>query len=214
MASWAVDAGRSVDRLTIGGRRTIADIGAARDVRAICDVRPLAAGADIGPVDGAGLQHLLPASAAKIHARLRAAGDVAGAGKFLCDSGVVVSHAVSVDWIESPVSDLRIVDVHRAIDVDVVASPIEAAAPTIAAARPIPERIARAEGQSGCKEAGSDIVRRPEIIGRIVGIGPRAVNDRRIVVRHVEHVRLGWLDIDDLRAPYLLGRHGLLLVRG
>jgi hypothetical protein len=213
----SIAARRSAERFAIHSGRSIAarcrmaDIGPGRDVWAISDVRSLAAGpGDIEPAGGAGLQRWLTAPAAKIHARLRAAGDVAGAAKPLCDSRIVVSHPLAVDGIVNPTSGVR--EIHRAIEIDVVGSPVEAAAPAIAAAHPVPERIGPAEGQPGRKQVSADVVRRPEIIGRIVGVGPRAVNDARIVLRHVEHVRLRRLDVDDRLAPFLLGRHGLLLV--
>src|ERR1700722_15749349 len=149
------------------------DIGPDGDVRAT-------GGIEIGDV----WSFAVGTPAAKIHARLRAGADVAGAGESLCNGRIVVSHALSVDRIVNPVSDVRIVEVRRAIDIDVVGSPVEAAAPTISAPPPVPKRIGPTEGQPGRKEVGAYVIRRPEIIGRVVGIGPRAVNDARLVIRH------------------------------
>ena len=61
--------------------------------------------------------------------------------------------------------------------------------------------------------AGADIGRRRPVIRRVVRIGPRPVDDGRIVIRHVDLVRVGRCDVDVLPAALLLRRHGLLAGR-
>src|SRR5262249_2646189 len=98
---------------------------------AAADVTPFAASACARP------QHLLAAAATEVHTVLRAAGNgIAIAAKFLRDIGVGIAHAVPMVRIVLPVSDIDIVDVDFAIDVDVVAAPIKTAAPVIAARGP------------------------------------------------------------------------------
>src|SRR4029077_13898875 len=79
-------------------------------------------------------QHLFTTAAAEIHPVLRTAGTVGAIAELRRDVGVVVAHALPMDRIVRPVVvDVDIVDVDRTVDEDVVAAPVHAAAPAIAA---------------------------------------------------------------------------------
>ena len=69
------------------------------------------------------------------------------------------------------------------------------------------ERDARGE-----RAAGEVAVRRRKIVRRVVGIGPSPVDHRRLVVRDVDLVRRGRLDLDVL--PVVLGLDGDRLLLG
>ena len=112
-------------------------------------------------------------------------------------------------------ADVDVVDIDRAVDVDVAAAPIDAAAPVVAARCPAPDGVAGAEGNPGGEDRARHIAeRRREVVWRIGGIGPVAVNDGWIVIGHVNRVRHGWFDDDDLLALLLSYRNLLLLGRG
>src|SRR5262249_25530240 len=115
---------------------------AAADVRSIAPAArsvgatawPISTASYIGPVGAAAwLQNLIAAAATEVHTVLRTAGDsIAIATKFLRDVGISVAYALAMRWIVCPVvaaAAVDVVDVDVAIDVDVVAAPIHAAAP-------------------------------------------------------------------------------------
>ena len=169
------------------------------------------AAAQIGAVAGAArLQHLLTARATEVQL-IAAAGIVAA--EFGRDARVVVTDVAAVRRIVRPVIAVDVVDVGRAVDVDVSAAPIEAAAPAIAARRPTAERIAGAERQPGRQNCDADIGRRRPVIGRIVRIRPVTIDHGGIVIRHVELVRIGRRDVDVLLAARALRGHRLLAGR-
>src|SRR3954451_11260618 len=87
-----------------------------------------------------------------------------------------------------------IVDVDRAIDYQIAIAPVGAAPPPVSARSPATDRVTCAECQA-CREqraaisiAGS-VLRK--VVRRIVGRGPAAKGDRRIVLRHVDSARVG-----------------------
>ena len=100
------------------------------------------------------------------------------------------------------------------IDIDVVVGPVDVATPIASAASPTPNRVTRTERQASRKEcaaarpiAGSPVIRG---IGRV---RPRAINHRRIVVRHIDRFRIRRLNDDDLLAALGFLRNLLLLGR-
>ena len=105
------------------------------------------------------------------------------------------------------------VDVHDAREV-LVAADIEVE-PVVMPVGPPPERHAHDDADAEGEEAAHDPSRRVVVVRRIGRIGPRAVDDQRIIGRHVDHAGLGRLDADDRCLP---GRRGLqgddLLRRG
>ena len=96
------------------------------------------------------------------------------------------------------------VDVHRARE-SLVAIDVEVEA-TMVPVRAAPERHPDRDADAEREEAAHDPSRRVVVVRRIGRIGPGAVDDQRIVGRHVDQAGLGRLDADD-RGP--LGRRGL-----
>src|SRR5262245_35949732 len=156
----------------------------------------------------AGVEHLLAVLAAEILPRPAAGLDVVP-GIFLAHVGIVVFHAVPVRGIVLKVPDIDVVDV--AIDVDVVVAPVEASAPEISARGPAPDGISGAEGEAGRHHPGGDIAGRRPVVRRIGRIRPCAVNDRGIVVGHIDRIRRRRLDGDDLLV-LLLADHDLFFL--
>src|SRR5262245_13653155 len=156
----------------------------------------------------AGVEHLPAVLAAEILPRTLAGLDVVP-GIFLAHVGIVVFHAVPVRGIVLKVPDIDVVDV--AIDVDVVVAPVEASAPEISARGPAPDGISGAEGEPGRHHPGGDIAGRRPVVRRIGRRRPCAVNDRGIVVGHIDRIRRRWLDGDDLLV-LLLADHDLLFL--
>jgi len=87
--------------------------------------------------------------AAEIHTVLRAVADTVALVEFVGDVLIVVPDTVSVIDVVLPVV-AAVVDVDRSIHVDVVAAPIDAAAPIISSGCPSCNGITCAERQSGC----------------------------------------------------------------
>jgi hypothetical protein len=100
------------------------------------------------------------------------------------------------------------------IPIEWVSSPIDAAAPVISARRPAPQGICGTKCDTSGNESGTDVARVVvrEIVGRILGVRPFAVDDGRIVVGHVYRVGICRLDGDDLPVLFLTNRD--LLLRG
>ena len=180
----------------------------------VADVAPFTGSAGAWPV-AARLQHLLAVVAAEIHPRLRVVARCTALAEFLSDVGVVVTHAVAMIGIVLPVVDVGIVDVDRAVDVDVVAAPIHAAAPITTACGPCADGDASGECDAG-RDGSARVVAdgRGPVVRRIGRIRPRAVDNRRVVVRHVDRIRLGRFDDDNLLVLLGLDRNLLLLGRG
>src|SRR5689334_10964723 len=104
--------------------------------------------------------------------------------------------------------------VSRWADVDVIAAttPVDVAAP-IAARPPVAERVTGAEGKPRGEQAISDIGRWRPVIGWIVRIGPGAIDHGRIDVGHINGIRIGRRNRDDVFALDLVDRNGLLFRR-
>lgn len=150
-----------------------------------------------------GVEYLLTALATEIR-------PVAGAGTYivvteaLLNVRVVVADALAMCRIMLPRVCGAMVDVGAAI------APIEATAPIIAPAGYPP---GCPEGDACRNQARADIRWVAEIIGRIGLIGPLTINHSRIVIRHIQRIRIGLLDHDGLLALLLSDRDLLLLVR-
>src|SRR5262249_53454915 len=107
-------------------------------------------------------------------------------GKLIFDGVVVIAHAAAVIGGVLPFREAPLdVAVHVAveIDVDVAAIPIDV----------VPDLVADGEGRAPRKSprdrAAIDVSSgRRIVVGRIVRIGPRAINDRRVVIRDVDDI--------------------------
>ena len=100
--------------------------------------------------------------------------------------------------------------VHVPIDVDVAVVPIETVVP-----KSVADGITRSPSDAG-RERTTDHVtwRRREIIRRVCGIRPSAVDHRRLVIGHVDDFRRSGRDHDHRLVGFLGDRHRLLLGRG
>src|SRR5215471_12709623 len=145
--------------------RLRAGFGARSVARSVVSTRPVARLA-------AGIENLLTAIATEvalrspiasvlpmIHARLP---PIAAAGDRMCGP---------ITW-------------RRDVDVVATAAPVDVAAP-ITSRPPVAEGISGAEGKPGRKQAVADIGGRRPVIGRIIRLGPGAVDHRRIVIGHI-----------------------------
>src|SRR5277367_3159685 len=83
----------------------------------------------------------------------------------------------------------RVIDIDGPVHDEVVPAPIDPTAPKVRAGRPPRDRIAGTERKARRDQAGADIAGSGKVVGRIQGIGPRAVRDRGVVVRHINRVR-------------------------
>lgn len=106
----------------------------------------------------AGFEHLFAPASAEIHAVLTSGPDIVVAVPML-HVRVAVFHALAVNGIVLPVVaiDVDVIDVDRAVDIDVVATPIHSTAPIISARRPAPDGISRAECEAGGQRRTGDI---------------------------------------------------------
>src|SRR5262249_761183 len=119
----------------------------------------------------------LPILAAEIHAVVRAATDVVALVEFVGDVLIVVPDTVAVIDVVIPVV-ATVVDADRSVDVDVVAAPIDTAAPIISSGSPASNGITRAECQSGCEEcAATWPIACAPVVRRIGGGGPWAPDE-------------------------------------
>src|SRR5262249_41805756 len=192
---------------TIAAARTVAStwtIAATCTLRAASPAsRPISRGA-------ARSKRGLTIVAAEIHAVVRAATDVVALVEFVGDVLIVVPDTVPVIDVVIPIV-ATVVDVDRSVDVDVVAAPIYAAAPIVSTGSPASNGITCAECQSGCKKcAATWPIACAPVVWRIGGVGPCAIDDRRIVVRNVNRLRIGRLDHDVLLATLTFLRDFLL----
>src|SRR5262249_22677795 len=163
---------------------SLAGAGPLSCTRSFSGARPLAAGP----------QHLVATAAAAIHAVLNSA---TIAAELLSPVRIVVSHAFAMFRIGLPVPAVQWIDPWP-VSIDDVVAPIDTAAPIISARGPTAEGVAGAEREPGRDEAAGDISRPPEVIRRILRIGPCSVYDGGVVVRHIDRVGVGLLDVDDL----------------
>jgi hypothetical protein len=124
-----------------------------------------AAIAQVGLPGAARLEHLLAAAAAVIHSVFGPAAHVVVA-KLLLHIRVVVFDALAVFGSVLPIITACI-DIDGPIDVDVVVSPVDSAAPIISARGPTSKGVAGSERDSACNDSAGNVSRRREIIWRI-----------------------------------------------
>ncbi|OIQ82789.1 hypothetical protein GALL_354280 [mine drainage metagenome] len=89
------------------------------------------------------------------------------------------------------------------IDADPVAAPV--------AVVPAPQRHDDADGEAEADaDAADDVARVGEIVGRVVGLRPGAIDGQRIVDRHIDDLRIRRFDARDGAVPghLRLGRRG------
>ena len=136
------------------------------------------------------LQHLLSVATPIIE--LAVTRPVTGIGKPMLDPLVVITHAASVVGVVLPVLDAHVVPIDVPvevkilidIDIDVAVPPIEVVPDGIANCIGCPPSDAR-------RECATDDVTGSwgEVIRRIVIVGPRPVDDRRLVIRDIDAIR-------------------------
>src|SRR5579862_9181646 len=129
------------------------------------------------PATGTGLQNRIAAAAAEIHAVLTS-GAQSVVAKALLHIRVVIGNPATVRGIVLPVVAVavEIIDVDRAIDVDVVVAPAETAAP-VTARGPAPDRVANAESDAGGDDSPRDVSGWRKVIRRIGRIRPRSIDN-------------------------------------
>jgi hypothetical protein len=180
-----------------------------RPIAAATNIRPIAAATKIRLVAaaevravaaGAGLQDLIAAATPEIETCLTPIPDRIVA-KPLLDVRIVIGHAAAMIGIVLP-----IVDVDIAIDVDVVVAPIATATPIIAPIGPASDGIANPKRHTrGDRRTGNISARWREVVWRVSGIRPRAINYRGIIVGHVDRIGVCGRDDNHLFAILLLG---------
>src|SRR5215470_9963789 len=192
-----------------GAQMRLADRVASSAIAAIT------AGRWVLPNVGAGtarIEHGSTSSAAKVLLRSIFGSQVVA--KLLLHACAIVSNSAAMLGIVLPVGGLG-----PAVHIDLTASPAELPAPIASTRHPSPERVCRAEGNSARDAAATNLSYLwVVVIGRVVGMGPFTINNRRIVVGHVHGLRVCRLDCNDLmrlldllflRRCQLLGAVGL-----
>jgi hypothetical protein len=135
------------------------------------------------------LQHLLPVATPIIELAVTRP---VGTGKPMLDPFVFITHAAPVVGVMIPVLDVHIVPIDVPvevkilidIDINVAASPIEVIPDGIANRIGCPPSDARREYTTDDVTGGWG-----EVVRRVVLIGPRTVNDRWLVIGHINALR-------------------------
>src|SRR5215471_4323473 len=154
------------------------------------------------PAICARLENLLTVAPAKIELPLIARA-ICAAGEPLSHVRIVVSYASAVLRIVLPMRH-----VGATVDVDLPSAPVDVSTPKSSTRGPARERVASAKGNSRSNDAAGEItILRVVIVGGIVGIWPRAIDDCRIIKGHVDGAGVRGLDGDDLSATLLPDRH-------
>src|SRR5262249_3522818 len=157
-----------------------------------------------------GLENLLAAAAAEVHAIAAARAKIVIA-EFLPHVVIAVSHALAMLGPVLPIiATAR--PVARIVDIDVVVVPVDRAVPGVAAGHPASHGGAGRERKAGCKQPARDMAGGGKKRGGVAGRGQTAVDDGRIVVRHINCIRILLFNDNDLFVTLLLHLHILLLV--
>src|SRR5262249_9041968 len=206
---------------TVGGTATTRTIAAARPIAcagAIAAAWPIACAGAITaawPIPVRTKSGLAGVST-EVHTHLRAVANGGPLIEFVRDILVVVTDTVAMVGVVGPViAGVNIIDVDGAIDVNVVAAPVHAAPPVVSTGCPTSNSIACAERKPGGNRRTCDISRvwRRPVVGRICRRRPRTIDHRRVVIRHVDRLRIRRLDHDDLLAAVAFLGDRLLLCR-